>query len=980
MKNPFFNACLLLFFLLPTVQAQTSQTLLQQLDQDDAWADSVLASMSLEEQIGQLMMVAAYSDERANAEHLQKISELIEKYHIGGLVFFQGGPMRQAKLQNHYQALAKVPLLIALDAEWGLGMRLDSTISFPYQMALGAVQDDLLLYEMGQEVARQFKRLGMHVNFAPVADVNNNPKNPVISYRSFGENPELVAQKVNAYATGMQDGGIIVTLKHFPGHGDTDTDSHYDLPVIKHNRERLNSLEILPFRKNFESGISGVMSAHLSIPQLDSTTNLPSTLSERILGDILRKELAFKGLVFTDAMNMKGVTKYYQPGEAALLAIKAGNDLLEYVPDVPKAISHIKKAVENGEIPAALITEKCRRVLKAKKWLGLDNYQPVQTENLFEDLNTGAAKSLQQRLASASLTLLKNEGVLPLSTSPEQRILSISVGAETVTPFQQQLSLYQEVEHIKLGSEASAAAVQKALKKAQAADKVIVALHQTGTRPRNNPGYGQAVLHGLTTLFNLENVVACFFRNPYALAHYPNIGNSAALLLAYQGDDFMQEMAAQALFGAVPINGKLPVTASPIFTFGKGMGSTGGLRLRYSQPEVVGIDGEKLYAGVEKIVVEAIEEQAFPGCQVLIAKNGHVVLNEAYGYHTYAKKQPVEKTDLYDLASITKITGPLPALMKLHGEGKLDLDAPFRRYWPDFEGTNKAQMTVREVLAHHAQLKPYIPYYLNTFKKNGKFKWFTFKPDSSKRFPVKTYDGLYLHRKYIKKIYKAIKESPLNAEREYVYSGLSFLLYPQIIENLTGQPYEAYVRENFYDPIGAKRLTFNPLNSYSREAVVPTEYDSTWRKQLTHGYVHDEAAAMLGGVSGNAGLFANANDLAKLMQLYLNLGRYGGQEFIPKATMKKFTSYQFREEGSRRGLGFDKPRLKNIKNGFPAPQASTLSFGHSGFTGTFTWADPETGILLVFLSNRVHPTRENRKAYSLDVYQRIHSLAYHLGR
>ncbi len=939
------------------------------------WVDSVMQTLSTTERIAQLINVAAYSNR--NAEFEDSISHLIKEYKIGGLIFFQGGPVRQARLTNRYQQETEVPLLISIDAEWGLGMRLDSTISFPYHMTLGAIQSDSLIYQLGAEIGRQCKRMGIHLNFAPVVDVNNNAQNPVINYRSFGENPQAVASKGLLYAKGMQDQGIIATAKHFPGHGDTDTDSHYDLPQLPHSLDRLSKVELVPFKALIDAGVGGVMVAHMNIPSLDSTANLPSTLSKPIVTGLLKEQMGFEGLIMTDALNMKGVTKYYQPGEVDAAALVAGNDLLMFSESIEAALEEVQQAIKEKKISHEEIDYKCRKVLTAKYQLGLNKLTIIEIEDLVADLNTPKARLLHRKLVEASMTLIKNDGLLPLKRLDTLTIASVSVGADHITPFQQMLSKYTAVDHFLVPKGATSEQTSQFRNLVKGYDLLIISLHQVAGRPGNSKGYNDATYRLLRDLTSKNNNIIISFRNAYTLDYVPVADQTQAVLCAYQDQEIGQKTAAQVLFGAVGINGKLPVTVNQQISYGTGLSMAGGLRLKYTQPEEVGMSAQYLNSRIDSVVMVGLDSLAYPGAQVLIAKDGKVVFHKAYGYLTYDSSRKVALEDIYDLASITKVTGPLPAIMKLYGEGKIDLDAPFSKYWPDFEGTDKARMTVREVLAHYARLKPYIVYWQDTKKKNGRFKRKYIRSEATEKFPIEVTEDLYLRHNYREKgIYKAIRKSKLEDKKSYKYSGLAFYLFPEIIENLTGENYLEYGRQQFYLPLGAQTLTYKPLSLFSPDRIVPTENDDFFRMKQLHGTVHDEGAAMMDGVSGNAGLFSTANDLAKLFQMYLQWGSYGGEEYIKESAVKEFASCQYCDEGNRRGLGFDKPLIENRANGSTAADASDATFGHSGYTGTYAMADPERGLLMIFMSNRVYPTRDNRKLYQLNIRPAIHQILY----
>jgi beta-glucosidase-like glycosyl hydrolase/CubicO group peptidase (beta-lactamase class C family) len=975
LKRIFLLAGLLAFFATASAQETATQVPPFLKYTNSTWVDSVFNTLTPEERIAQLIMVAAYSNR--DAAHQQDLLDMVRTHKVGGLIFFQGGPGRQAHMVNELQEASEVPLLIAMDAEWGIGMRLDSTISFPFQMTLGAIQDDDMLYQMGKEVARQMKRAGMHANFAPVVDVNNNPANPVINYRSFGEDKYNVADKSIAYMKGMQDEAILTTAKHFPGHGDTDTDSHYALPQINHSRARLDSLELYPFRQIIESGVGGVMVAHLNIPALDPTRDLPSTLSKPIVSGLLKDELGFEGLVVTDAMNMKGVTAGNEPGIVDKDAILAGNDLLEFTEDVSKTILEVNKAIDQGLISQEEIDQRVRKMLAVKRWVGLHEFVPVKVEDIANEMSTPTAELLKRKLMEAALTVLANEDeLMPIRRLDTLQIASVSLGAKRVTPFQKMLNNYTKVRSFILDDRATAAQVNDVKSKLQNYDIVIAAVHDDSRYPRNSIKFSAPMMQFVSELAAMDNSIISVFKNPYVLGKLDKIEQADGLIITYQDNTDAQELAAQLIFGGVSASGRLPVSVGEQFALGEGMDVTGNIRFNYTLPEDAGMDGEILRAGIDSLMRQAIDAKAIPGGQVLVARNKKVVFYRAYGEHSYFDTIQVEKSDLYDLASISKIASALPAVMKLHDEGKFKLDAGLDDYLPYFRNSNKAGVPFRDILAHQARFKPWIPYWRNTLRNNGSYRWFTFQEDSSRRFPVKITDNLWLHRNYQKKIYRAIKKSPLEEEKEYKYSGLVFYLLPEIVERLSGEDYLAYLDENFYEPLGATTLTYNPAEKFSRERIVPTEHDFFFRHEPIHGSVHDEGAIMMGGVSANAGLFANANDLAKLMQMYLDKGTYGGRRYISRETIEEFTRYQFPDNDNRRGLGFDKPYFERSINGNTAISASDSSFGHSGFTGTFTWADPEHNLLYVFLSNRVHPTRDNTRIYQLNTRTNIQQVLY----
>ncbi|WP_339677674.1 glycoside hydrolase family 3 N-terminal domain-containing protein [Cyclobacterium marinum] len=934
------------------------------------WADSVLATLSQEERIAQLIMIPAYSNK--DKVHVDSIAGLVRDYGVGGIIFFQGGPVRQAQMINKYQKLSKVPLMISLDGEWGLKMRLDSTVRFPYQMALGGITDESLIYEMGAEVARQAKRAGINVNFAPVVDVNNNANNPVIGFRAFGEEKENVTSKSLAYMKGMQDNGILASAKHFPGHGDTNVDSHYGLPVLHFSKKRLKELELYPFQQLMDQGLGSVMVAHMEIPVLDSAINSPSSLSKPIVTDLLKDEMGYKGLIFTDALNMQAVAKYYPPGKVDAKALLAGNDMLLNTMNVPAAIAEIKAALARGEISQEEIDRRVLKVLKAKAWLGLDQWAPVETDHLIADLNNSSANFLAERLTKASLTLLKNdENVLPVKGLENTKIASLSIGANQRTEFQHRLERYSPMDHFVFPKDGNVNDIIALKENLASHQLILVGIHGLGIREGNNNfGISPEMVTLLRTLMDSHTVIVSVFGNVYSLGKIRGLENAAGVIAAYQETSLTQDLTAQMIFGGIGAQGKLPVTINSFFKRGDGLKLEGGIRMAYTSPEGVGLSTEDL-TGIDSIMQQAIKGKAIPGGQVLVAKSGKVFYHKAFGYHTYDSLKVVKPDDLYDLASVTKISTSLAAFMHLKGLGKFDENQTLGHYLPAAKGTNKENLKYKDILTHQARLRSWIPFWMSTVKKNGNFKWFTMKKDSSKRFPIKVADSLYIHRNYARKIYKEIFSSPLNAEPGYVYSDLSFILAPKVVEEITGESFYNYLEDNLYKPLGAGTLTFNPYLNFELDRIVPTEYDSAFRKQLLHGMVHDEGAAMLGGVSGHAGLFGSANDVAKLMHLYLYDGLYAEEQLIASGVVHEYGKCVYCEKGNYRGMGFDRPNKPGDPNGNAAPSVSEKSFGHSGFTGTYTWIDPENEIVYVFLSNRVHPTRENRNIYKLNVRTNI---------
>jgi beta-glucosidase-like glycosyl hydrolase/CubicO group peptidase (beta-lactamase class C family) len=941
------------------------------------WVDSVLKTLTIDQQIAQCIWIAGYSN--SDISHEVEISDIIRKYGVGGIIFFQGTASKQAELTNYYQKISKVPLLISLDAEWGVGMRLDNVDRFPYQMTLGAIQNDSLIYQFGKAVALQFKRLGMQVNFAPVLDINVNAHNPVINYRSFGENREQVTLKSIMYMKGMQDNGILATGKHFPGHGDTNVDSHLDLPLITHSRARLDSIELYPFRKLISEGIGSIMVAHLSLPSLDTTTGLPSTLSHVIINDLLKNELGFRGLVVTDAMMMKAVTKYFKPGEADAKALEAGNDVAEFVTDVEATIMETKNYISMKKITTEDIALKCRKVLALKFWAGLNKPLTINKDNIDKELSPMMSKALIRELYANALTVLNNkQDIIPVKNLQNLKIATIAINRDNVSSFQKRIAEYYPSDQFFIDPSDSAAS-KKLLKKLPEYDLVIAGIFDLDQRP--NLGFGiKPELNGfLEKLIKNNKTIITWFGNPYGIDKLEILQEANGLLLAYQENEFTEDLSAQLIFGGIGARGILPVTINKKWPFDYGIMTPGNIRLQYGIPESVGMSSKILDTKIDSIVNAGLKAKAYPGCVVMAARKGLVVFQKAYGYQTYDDRVAVREDDLYDLASITKISSTLAGLMLLNTEGKFSPDKTLGYYLPDFRKTNKGNIGMRDFLTHQAGLTPFIQFWKETIKKDGKFKPRTFSYEFGKRYPLEVAQGLYIYKNYRKKMFKEIKKSPLG-EKKYVYSDLTFIIAPEIIENLTRQKWYDFITDSIYKKIGAAEMCFNPYKRFPMSRIVPTEYDSLFRKQLLQGTVHDEAAAMQGGISGHAGLFSDANDLMKLLELYRRMGEYGGQQIIGRNVMEDYTRVQFPENNNRRGLGFDKPLLNNSqlpqKDTYPTRSASPESFGHSGYTGTFVWVDPVSEISYVFLCNRVYPTRKNEELYNMNIRSEILQAIY----
>ncbi|MDR0712012.1 MAG: serine hydrolase [Prevotellaceae bacterium] len=964
--------------------AHPNTSLIETLEAPVPWADSLLATLSTREKIAQLMMVAAYSN-NSSSSNIGNVIRLVRQQKIGGLIFFQGTAVRQAELTNYYQSISGIPLLIGMDAEWGVGMRLENIPNFPFQIALGAINNDSLIYRMGVEVAKQFKQLGMHVNFAPVADVNSDPENPVINARSFGGDPQAVARKCIAYTNGLQDNGVIACAKHFPGHGNTDKDSHSELPTLHSNRRTFEQVDLFPFKQLIDNGIGSIMVGHLSVPRIDASGQM-SSLSETLSDKLLRKDLDFKGLVFSDGMQMQAISQRYTYTEANLKALLAGNDMLIYPLNVEVSIDTIESAVNSGLFPVELLDKKCLRVLKAKYWLGLNNGVPqIKVANLDNRLFPKSAQQLRTQLIESAMTIAADKNdFLPIKRLDTLRIAYIEVSRNNRhNTFLKVAHRYAPLDLYKV-DQTKPTDYDSLSQKLQDYNLIIVGYMDINQRvPQRNFDMDRYFCKWLTQLAAIKRTVLVLYAHPYAM---PKVGNTKAfesVLLAYNSEEEYQRSAAHALFGANPVVGKSAVTVPRHIKVGGGVQKPARTRLKYGAPAELSINPKHL-AAVDSMVVNAINRQAFPGCQVLAAHKGVIFYQKAFGYHTYENETRVMLGDLYDVASITKITATLPVVMKMEENKAVGLNDRLEKYITFDKASDKGKLVVRDILLHQSGLKAWIPVhvaflrtvfadqpllsvsqsethpfklyahtYLNKFHVlDTAFFSAKYHPDYS--LPVA--DSIYAYSAIRGNIYRMIDNTPLLG-KHYRYSDLGFYYLQQVVENVSGKGLDVMADSLFYKPLGMKSTTYLPLQKFDRKNIVPTEKEYSFRHQLIHGYVHDHGAATMGGIAGHAGVFSTACDMAKMMQMFLWRGSYGGTQLLKPETVDKFTKSHV--VGNRRGLGFDKPELNVHKISPVCREASPESFGHSGFTGTFVWVDPQRELVYVFLSNRVHPDSNN---------------------
>ena len=947
---------LLIFILALLVQNGSAQT-----KQEKKWVRHQMAALSLNEKIAQLMVIRAHSnwDEKKR----DTLSELIKKFNIGGLCFFQGGPIREAMQTNYYQSIAKTPLFISMDAEWGVGMRLDSVDMFPRQLSLGAIPSSALIYQMGVAVAAQCKRLGIQINYAPDIDINNNPSNPVINDRSFGQDKERVIQHGIAYMKALQDNNVMATAKHFPGHGDVAVDSHNDLPIINKSRAALDSLELAPFRALIAAGIGSVMVGHLSVPSIDSTPKTPTSLSKKAIHGLLKEELGFTGIAVTDALDMKAIGNYFPNGEANVQALLAGNDLLCLPGDIEQSIKKVRTAIREGRLSRKDIKQRVKKILTAKYKYGLSQNNPIDTSHLLADLNKSVG-SIKTAMALQSLTFVRaNTGLPYLSQNKKIAYLALNLNGGNALTKALEENYQAKIFYVNAKDSNDLANLRTSL---SLFDQVIVGLHNYNRRPANHFEIPSTIINLLNETQD-KHWIHLIFGNPYAVANFKGIDN---ILFAYEDNPYTQKAALQWLEGKMQASGQLPVSVSDSLLFGSSNQNSS----THLPHEIIEHGNELVF--IDSMVMDAIEKKAIPGCQVLVAKKNKIIYNKAFGHLAGAGSPAVDLETVYDLASVTKVSATTVSIMKLLEEGKLSLDKTIGDYLPWVRGNEKEKITIKDLLLHQAGLYPYLKFYESLVEKDGQFK-----PGLVTQVADNTHHQMITPSKYLldsweDSIHNKILESPISTPGKYVYSDNDFIFLGLIVEKISGMPLNEYATQKFYGPLGMKATGFLPFQKTSIEKIAASELDNYFRHELVQGSVHDEGASVMGGIAGHAGLFSNTTDLAKMYLMLLNQGQWEGQTYFNAATINLFTGYQ--ANNSRRGLGFDKPEKDNAssKDPYPCLSASPSTFGHTGFTGTCVWADPEKQLLFIFLSNRVFPTRDNKAFSALNLRTKIQEGLY----
>ncbi|TNE53140.1 MAG: hypothetical protein EP338_11380 [Bacteroidetes bacterium] len=928
------------------------------LSRGEQWAEEKLKAMSLEEKIGQFFMLATWSNK--GEDHQKEIESYVKEHGIGGLIYFQGDRASTRKSITRMQKASKIPLMIAIDAEWGLGMRLNGEERFPYAYTIGAANDPELSGRIGEMIGEECRELGIHLNFAPVADVNSNPENPVIGFRSFSENPDECGVHTRAMLKGMERQGILSSIKHFPGHGDTRHDSHYELPVIKQSKEQLQESELRPFAEGIQAGVSTVMMGHLSVPAIDSS-GTPASLSDQVIQGVLRKQLNFKGLVVSDALNMKAVAGRYGKAEVVVKAFQAGTDILLFPENVKDAIRILTEKVNSGEISQAELDRRCKRLLQAK-------YHVLHPEKkVLEKKTTPTQREWARRQCyEKAMCMVKNNGVLPL-VQQYKRVAIVRIGVHSES-FSGMASRFHRIEQFHFFSFEEA--VDRMKGRFDDYDVILTTVHPTSVLARKNFSIPGNLTSWLEAVPRQKDHILVHFGNPKGL-HDLDLERLDALVIAYENHHYAQEAAVQSVFGASEINGKLNFKVSESIARGAGQKLEWGKRLKYSLPEEVGIASEKMNQ-IDSLVLEGINAGAYPGCQVLFALEGKIIYQKSFGSKTYKNKVPIRNDHVYDIASISKVVGSTAAMMRLQSLSKFSLQNRVKDYLPTLTSkSDVGNIQLRNMLAHQAGLRPWIPFFLETVK-DGHPDPSIYSKVRCEGYDIQVAEDLWIRNDYEDYMFKRMLNSPLKRNPRYKYSDLGYYFTRRIVEKEAGCRQDEFLYEEFYGPMGLRNIRYLPHLYFPLERIVPTENDTMFREQVVHGYVHDPGAAMLGGIGGHAGIFSNSHDLAAMMQLFLNGGVYGNHRYIDQSVIKEYTSQQLK--GNRRGAGFDRPTGK--RRSPCCSMASDQSFGHSGFTGTFTWADPSYGLNYVFLSNRVYPDAANQKINQLSIRTRIQRKMY----
>ncbi|NOX37772.1 MAG: serine hydrolase [Calditrichaeota bacterium] len=915
-----------IFMLLMMGCAVTRQTV------PENWVERTLATMTLEEKVGQ-MMVVTYKPLFYN-EHdpqFQRLIRLVKDYHIGSISIYKGAPYAVARYIQRLQAAADIPLIVMADTEWGIEMRVEEATTFLPNMAIGATRSETYAYEMGKITAEEARAIGIHVGFAPVMDVNNNPDNIIINTRSYGEDPQLVARLGQAFIRGMQENGVFATAKHFPGHGDTDVDSHLGLPVIRVSKERLEQVELVPFQAAVDAGVKFVMTAHITYSGIPEMQGRPATLDPYFIQKVLREKMGFQGLVITDAMGMGGIVNNYWSGEAAVMAINAGADFLLDPPNFEVTYQFVLDAVREGRIPMARIDESVRRILRAKQELGLTHGPQLDIARLEKVMANPEHLRKAEEIANAAMTLLRDEpGIIPLKADRLDSVLVVTI-TDREWGYIYQRNLEREVQRripvvrsALIDTRTSQEELRRILAKADSAQVIIAGIFVTWGSYKGSVTLPDTTVSLINELFRIDKPIAVVsFGSPYIIRQIPDV---PTYLCAYHSGELAIRAGVRAIFGEIPVRGKLPVSIPGLFQIGDGLE-----RPAYAMELVKDIQDDFLkdaYAVLE----QAIRDSVFPGAQVAIVHDGRLIASRGFGRQTYDPRSPeVTPETIYDLASITKVAATTVVAMQLWEKNLIRLDIPVKSYLPRFTGGMKDSVTLRHLLTHSGGLHWWAPLWKVARNKAEALEYIYNLP---------------------------LDYAPGDS---MIYSDLGMILVGEVLRVVTGKTIDQLAEEMIYRPMGMTNTMFNPPKSLLPR-IAPTEIGGSMNRGLIHGEVHDENTYFLGGVSSHAGLFSTAEDLARLAQMLLNGGIYRHHRFFSPETIRYWTARQNIPPGSERALGWDTPSDHGSSAG---DYFSKGSFGHLGFTGTSMWVDPNRKIAIILLANRVHPTRERGGIYQV---------------
>lgn len=953
-------------FLILSLYCNYGHSQIQFSHQDSIWAKSHLSKMNLRQKIAQLFMID-FSAKVEQISQRKKTLELIKKYEVGGLIAMKGDYGLTSEWIHEFQKNSKTPLLISIDGEWGINMRISNTSKFPYALTLGALSHDSLIYLMGKAIGEDCRKLGIHINFAPVTDINNNPNNPVINYRSFGENKIKVANKSIKFALGQQSQLVMACAKHFPGHGDTDVDSHHDLPTIQKSRDQLENFELYPYYKLFEKSIWSTMVAHLRIPSIDPTS--ASSLSYNVVTDLLKNDMGFDGLIFTDALNMKAATKNNEAGEMELAAFQAGNDILLMSQNLESGIKKIEKHILSERFREIDLDQRVFKILLFKHKLRA--FEPTEVAT---SPNDKRHDSLINRIYHHSMTLIsqdKNEYEPIIDRTKKTVYISISDNSPRFSNYMQS---FRNFSYIKINKNASLSEFNKIVEASREFEQVLISYHDLSQNSSSNFGLNSSIISFIKDINTHPNCLHFWFGSPYALKHFQEAKN---IIICYEDNERTHKALFDKLYYAHTFIGELPVSV------GKFKEGSNYLANRTIDPlphsvdtsDIRSLNKEEILKRIEQLCQEIRSEGAAPGGQIYVLHKGKTIYNKAFGRHTYSSlSNEVKHQDLYDLASVSKIIGTTLATMKLVESGKIKLTDRVSDILSLDDSNTVSDITIQQLMTHEAGLTPYIPFY-ERFNDSNFFAYFRLKSEAG--YTTKVAKDLYIKNDYKDSMWHETIHSTRRGIGDYKYSDLSMYLMQRIIEVASGKSLDNYLFTNFYRPMGLN-LCYNPTEKYPIDNIVPSEFDTKFRLQQVQGYVHDQGCALYGGVCGHAGLFGNAQDVAQIMQMLLNGGKYKGKQYIKPEIISQFTQQQ--SPTSRRGLGFDKPNVDNLSSTPTAAECSFATFGHTGFTGTCAWADPFNELVYVFLSNRVYPDAGNKKLARNKYRERIQSLFYHYTR